>query len=148
MEKKFNTLGHVNSDGTFSIFDKRNMNIFLNAYKGKKVMLELKVFNKPSSGIYGYFHGIVIPRAQSAWEQLGERYSREETEYALKLQSPVTLIEEYNKDSESWDRSTRSLGEVSSVEMNQFIEDIYRFCAEHLDLVLPDPKRAKQFSNQ
>ena len=137
MEKVFTTLGFVKEG--FQIYDRNNMNIFLNAHKGKKVQMELKVFNEVSGNVMAYFYAVVIPRAREGFNMLGNRFTNRDTEEELKMQSPETLIENFNTEKCKWEFETKGISKLSSLEMSRFIEDIFRFCATELDVVLPNP---------
>ena len=142
MEKVFNTLGFV-KDGGFQIYDKQNMNTFIKAHTGKKIFLELKVFNDVSGCVTAYFYGVLIPRAKEGFNALGNRYDNLTTEHELKLQSPITRISDFNPEKQRWEVSTKRISELSSSEMSQFIEDVFRFCAVELGVVLPNPSQFK-----
>ncbi len=113
--------------GLLILFDKELFNIQLKAFEGKHIDLSVKLPSKNRSNNQNRFYwGVLI---DIIGKELG--YTADETHEALKMKF---LLDRRGKIP-----TVRSTAVLTTKEFEDYLEDIKRWAAEFLNVVLPDP---------
>ena len=94
----------------------------------------------PSNALIGYFWAEVITRMQTALRSQGTNLTKREVADLVKNYSPIAIDEQWN--GEKLITTHRSITELGDQEKRFYIEDLIRFAAEELNLIIKEPRRA------
>jgi len=87
---------------------------------------------------------VVVPEVQRAYERLGERYTKEQVDIALR--KTFLPVQNYNPVSDTWENGYRRLNnletDVSPREFAAFIDEVIMWCAQELEWQIPTPNEA------
>jgi len=94
--------------------------------------------NKRSNLQNAYVHAVLIPEFKKALNEKG--YAIRTDEQSKEILKAMFLKENIvNEKTGEVIESTRPTSSLSKAEMNVFIEDVIRFCAENMDYQIPYP---------
>jgi len=83
------------------------------------------------------YYWVLIKIIKDALRELGHDVDEKETHYMLRER--LLYSELVNEETGEVARIVKSTQKLSTTEFNEYLENVKRFCAEWLKLVLPDP---------
>ena len=127
MESDLQFIGSVDNNSKLLIPNTQNFDGFCSGHKNKKVIISIQVC-EPNSSQYqiGYIKGYMVSTVQKLMNDLGNRYTKDETLDFLMSASPAT----------SDLGSDETLESQSMQCLTAFIEDVMRFCSMELNYIL------------
>lgn len=142
MNAKFSTKCAI-IDGKLKIYNRERFDTLIKAcsnMEGELIFKEEPKFRSQSQ--MKFYWGVIIPTLVPYYNEYGNQYTREEVHRDLSDQflyiekaHPIT-----GKPIKKFLSLSKEAEEVNSEIMSQYIERIYQFAAEHLNVVLPDSK--------
>lgn len=134
--KKLTAFGNVNN-GVLKIRNRRVFDSELNTLSGEvKITIETDI-NKRSSPQNRYYWGVIVPLVKSALNDLGNDINTDDTHEFLKSKfNPKNVIFQDTGETFEYGASTT---EMDIEDFMIYIDKIQRFCAEYLNLEIPDP---------
>ena len=136
MKLKF--FGKVKESGALHIFNRKKFDESILYFLGKDVIITIeKKTRKRSLSQNAYLHGVVIPMVQEGFLGVGYKYSLSETKTDLKRM--FAIHEKINKETGEIREYIKETSTMTTVELMDFIEQIQRWAAEYLNIIIPDP---------
>ena len=112
----------------------------LNQFEGQEITLSIEKAKKVRSTQENrYYWGLVIPLIKAGLKDAtGESYSAEQVAGLMKTRFLMTHIDYINDDVEYLDR-IKSTTELSTVEMEVYLQECRTFAQEYLGVTIPMP---------
>lgn len=134
-----NVLGFVANDGQPRIYAADEMQRFFSHYKGRKFSGSFTVLpDKQSDQLRAYYFSEIVSRYQEALYEQGNFVTKEDTHEQIKTYSPLMRVERL-KGSKIETQRIRSVSELDTYFMRQYIEDLRIFGAINLNVSTRDP---------
>jgi len=127
----------IKSPSGFKITARKTFEDGLNSLAdGNYTVTVEKRVKKRSNGQNSYYW-VLIKIIKDALRELGHDVDEKETHYMLRER--LLYSELVNEETGEVARIVKSTQKLSTTEFNEYLENVKRFCAEWLKLVLPDP---------
>lgn len=126
-------------DGKLSGYASETLREFISSNDGKNLEITIKKKRaKRSNAQNRYYWGAVIPIIQAEFKNLGTRLNPEEVHFFLKQKfNYKTLVTEHGELIGELPKSTT---ELNKLEFMEYIDKITQWCAEILNIQIPEPK--------
>ena len=141
-QELFRAIGRITPKGQLKVFNSEEVHDALRRIGGKDVeIIFLKREGTLSQQQRSYYFSVIVPQVQLAYERLGERYSREQIDHALRIH--FLPSQTYNPVTDTWDKGYRRLntveGDVTTKEFSEFVENVIQWATETLEWPIPFP---------
>lgn len=136
---KLQYFGQIDETGKLNLTNNKGFLSDLKALAGKWIVLTVENKSKRSNKQNSYFHGVIIPIVKEHLLDLGWKEARS-NEWVKNYIKYNCLIKEVAN--EETGETIKTLGETSGLstgEFMEFIADVQQWCADKLDLYIPDP---------
>lgn len=132
--------GLVDSNGNFLISEKAQMAEFMKKHKGAVIIGRLYAYPKGDAhkAIKGYYYHKLVPDFRKGYLDIGERYTEEETEKAMRRISPICHEESVDEGTGQYIQRIRQISELSMDELVEHITLLKQVAAEYLHLNITD----------
>jgi hypothetical protein len=107
--------------------------------KDGKYLVKIDAFKKRTLNQNAYYHGVVVPMVKDGLREMGynEIKTNEQAHDVLKelfLKKMIT-----NEKTGEQIPITGSTADLKTVEFNMFLEDVWQWASEYLNIVIPAP---------
>lgn len=121
------------------IANKKDLRKAFDELKDGRYLCTIEGANKRSGNQNAYLHGIVIPMVYQGLREAGydDVRSNEDAKYFIKMLFLKKKI--HNPNTDETVEIPRHTSELTTLEMNEFIEDIIKWGAEYLLIQIPYP---------
>lgn len=137
MSKQF-TILHMKEG---KILNLKSFANFLLTLKDGKHLIEASGADKRSNPQNRYYFGLVVPLIQKGIKDLGTELTNEETHEFLKAKFNADEIHVVDKNTGEllYESIPKSTTRLNKEDFSAYIEQIQRWAAEFLSIVIPDP---------
>lgn len=111
---------------------------FLNQHGDGRYYLKTESKNKRTNNQNRYIHGVLFPELGRALKNVGYSYADEVVAKSFAKRQFLTF-KLVNHDTGEAVEYIKDTHELSTTEMNEFIESVIRFAAEYLNYEIPYP---------
>lgn len=137
------TILHIR-DG--EIVNKKAVKVLFDALKDGKYLIEINDHNKRSSPQNRYYWGLVVPMVKRGLYEHGTEVTEQEVHEYFKAKFNVTAI--LNESTGEVDNVPLSTTRLNKEQFSDYIENIQRWAAEWLQMVIPDPGEQMKLHDQ
>ena len=139
MQDRINITGKV-YNGSFPSYMNDMLKSFIKSNEGKTLEIKISIRRgKRSLPQNRFYWGVVIPIIHDAFKQLGHRLNPEEVHFFLKQKFNYhTVVTEHGELIGELPKSTT---ELNKLEFMEYIDKITQWCAEILNIQIPEPKQ-------
>ena len=137
---KLTYFGQVES-GQLKLSNRKQFDKDLTQYEGKRVQIELsRAVKKRSTSQNAYYWAVVIPIAKQGLEDAGNQGLTDDLVHDFFKAKYLERIRDIviPKTGEVFQAKTTT--DLTTTEMMTYIESIAQFCAEFLNVIIPEPK--------
>lgn len=115
--------------------------VLFQSLKDGKYLLEISGADKRSNPQNRYYWGLVVPLIQKGIKDLGTELTKEETHEFLKARFNTEEIHVVDKKTGEllYESIPKSTTRLNKEDFSKYIEQIQRWAAEFLSIVIPDP---------
>lgn len=136
--------GNIDEQGKLSVFRQGDLKQWINAHRGKEIVLSIKIKGKKRSNDQNaYYWGVVVAMVTRRLNELGNEFDDDETHAFLKGRFNVKEIEPVADHFIEIPLSTSRLG---TTEFNDYIAKIQHFGSVFLGIYIPDPNEATELN--
>lgn len=130
--KQITATGRVNDAGRLSMY-MGELNYFFDHNKGKRIVATFSAEeSKPHEYERYYYYSKVVADVRKALWEMGDRKTKEQTDYWLRRNSPICIEEKPTPS--GYVTRVREIEELSEEELLQHIDTIAQFAAEELHI--------------
>ena len=140
--RKFALTGKTDSKGNLLMYNKREFNEYLKAWKGHDFVMEISVApSGTSEALIAYYYKSIVPDFQQAFKEVdGERMSLSEVDIKLRKMSSVMHEELHDEENGGFDLVRFiSIDEAGNHMASEFIEDLILIGATRYRVVIKEP---------
>lgn len=127
----------VKSEG--KVQNPRTVKVFFDTLKDGKWKLEASSINQRSLAQNAYIHCLLIPEFRKALVSVGYDELRTDDQAKQIMKSMFLTAEIPNKETGEMIKYVRRTRDLSKGELNELIEAVIKFCAEHMNYIIPYP---------
>jgi len=133
--------GRISNEGAVTMYDKADLNNFLECWPNKNVIIIVEVFDPGTSNqLKGYYWASIVPKFRQAYREiLQERYTLNGTDRKLRELSPATH-RETPKPGGGYKTEILEFEDLDNSQAIEYLEHIKLIGAEHLRVYIPDPR--------
>lgn len=133
--------GQTSSSGSLMISNKEEMNEFFKMHPNTFFIMSIEVVKtKPLSiPLLMYYKKKVVPDMREAYLKSGERLTLEQVDRKLRERSPITIKEQYTRDSRKWNSDVLEIEDLDNQQLVFFIEQLKDFAAQEFGVWIEDP---------
>lgn len=129
--------GHIEDDGTMKIYRRAELTEWAKKHWGKDFVISIKLKGKKRSDPQNrYYWGVVVPMVRDGINSLGHELTCDDTHEFLKQRFNSTHL--VSKEGEVIDIAD-STTKLDTAGFMIYLEQIQRFSADFLGVVIPDP---------
>ncbi len=133
-------IGEVNDWGKLDHKVSAQIKSGLEQFKGKRVQIELKQAKKGRSASQNsYLWGVVYPHAMEGMKQLGNEGLSIELIHAFFKEKFLERWRDIVIPTTGEVFKVKTTTDLTTTEMIGYIEEIARWCAEYLNVIIPEP---------
>lgn len=136
--------GLIDEAGNLKITNRKQFDADLRQFATKGIRITIERKSKRSNPQNSYFHGVVIPIVKAHLIDLGWKEAKSNEWVKTYIKYNCLIKECINEET---GESIKSIGETSGLsksEFSDFISEVQQWCAETLDLYIPDPNEQMQ----
>lgn len=127
----------VKSEG--KVQNPRTVKVFFDTLKDGKWKLEASSINQRSLAQNAYIHALLIPEFRKALVSVGYDEVKTDDQAKQIMKSMFLTAEIPNKETGEMIKYVRRTRNLSKGELNELIETVIKFCAEHMNYIIPYP---------
>lgn len=127
----------------------QNRQVLAKAFKELKdgrYKVSIENANHRSNNQNSYVHGVIIPLVYEGLRDAGFEDIKTKEDAKLVIKTLFLKKKIYNPNNGDTIEVTRHTSELTTLEMNEFIEDVIRWGAEYLNIQIPYPNEQLQLS--
>ena len=137
---EFTTNGFINRRAKVMTSSAVELQEFLDNNLAKPIIMTVRVFEKPTDLMFGYYWGKMVTEYQKGFKKFGERLTPEQTEYRMREMS--TACHRINAITQAGPaiilKSLLEIEDLSRDEMIDYFEELKQIAAEHLSVYIAD----------
>lgn len=132
---EFSISGKIDDKGNLLLGYKGDLLKFLAQNKSSNVIISYLIQDeKASIQFRGLYWNKIMPLVNDGLKELGNRFTLEQADNAIRELSPVCKISKFNQQSGSLENVILKIEDLSTSQLLQHIEFVREFAMEHLNI--------------